>query len=64
MKTGETVKTVKVKQTKKKAKKKTFRKTVKKLKKGRYRIKVRAFNNVGGKVYYGKWSKSRKVRVK
>ena len=63
-KTGKVVKTVKVKQTKKLAKKKSIYKMVKKLKKGKYKVRVRAYNTVSGKTYYGKWSKNKSVKVR
>ncbi len=53
-------KTVKVKQ----AKKKTMSKVVKKLEKGNYKVKVRAYNKKGDQIVYGKWSKAKKVKVK
>lgn len=63
-KTGKVVKTIKVKQTKKLAKKKTISKKTKKLKKGTYKVSVRAYNTVGGETYYGPWSKAKTTRVK
>ena len=63
-KTGKVVRTVKVKQKKKLAKKKNIYKVVKKLKKGRYKIRVRAYNVVKGKTYYGKWSRTKTVRIR
>ena len=59
-KTGEVVKTVKVKQ----AKKNTIKKTVKKLKKGKYKVQVRAYNQAVGQTFYGKWSKAKTVKIK
>lgn len=53
----------------KKAKTKTIKKnttkyTIKKLKlKKKYYIQVRAYKIVDGKTYYGKWSKSKKVKI-
>lgn len=39
--------------------------TIKKLKKGRkYTIRIRAYKEVNGKTYYGKWSKIKVVKVK
>ena len=44
---------------------KTTSKTIKKLKaKKYYYVKVRAYKSVGGKKYYGAWSKTKKVKVK
>ena len=63
-KTGKAAKTVTVKQTKSRAKKKTIKKVVKKLKKGTYKVRVRAYNVVNGKTFYGEWSKSKTVKVK
>ncbi len=54
-------KTIKVKQ----GKKKTLSKVVKGLKsKRKYTVKIRAYNKVAGKMYYGKWSKAKTVAVK
>ena len=39
--------------------------TVKKLKSGKkYSFRVRAYKKVGGKTYYGAWSKTKSVKVK
>lgn len=52
----------------KKAKTKSVNKnqyTIKNLKKGkRYYIKVRAYKQVDGKIYYGEWSKVKQIKVK
>lgn len=40
------------------------KKTVKKLKSGKYFVQVRAYKTVSGKKYYSAWSKSATVRVK
>ena len=48
-----------------KSSKATIKKTVKKLaKKTKYSVKVRAFNTVNGKTYYGAWSKAKKFKTK
>ena len=39
-------------------------KTVKKLKAGKAKIKVRGYKTVNGKKYCGAWSKTKNVRVK
>ena len=38
--------------------------TLKKLKKKKYFVKVRAYKTINGNTYYGKWSKTVKVKVK
>ncbi len=43
---------------------KTLKHTVKGLKKGTYKFRVRGYNTVSGKTYYGKWSKAVKVKIK
>lgn len=54
-----------VKLTKKTKKSKTFKATLKKLKaKKTYYVRVRAYYEVGGKTFCGKWSTVKKVRVK
>ena len=63
-KTGKTVKTVKMKQTKKLAKKKTIKRVFRKMKKGSYKVKIRAYKKVNGEIYYGKWSKTKTVKVR
>ena len=51
-------KTVKLKRT-------LTKKTVKKLKsKKKYYVRIRAYKKAGGKTYYGKWSKTKTVKVK
>jgi len=62
-KTG-SVKTSTLKVTKKNSKKKILTKTVKKLKKGKYTVKVRAYKNYDGVKCYGKFSKGKTVKVK
>ena len=45
--------------------KKGLTKTIKKLKKkAKYTVKVRAFKKVKGKTYWGKWSKSKTVKIR
>lgn len=44
------------------SKKRTY--TSKKLKKGTYYIKIRAYKQVNGKKYFGSYSKSKKIRIK
>ncbi len=44
--------------------KKNVTKTIKKLKKGTYQVKIRAILKQGNKFAYSKWSKVRKVKVK
>ena len=39
-------------------------KTIKGLKKGRSYVRVRTYKNIGGKKYFSKWSKTKKVLVK
>lgn len=42
-----------------------LKKVIKKLKKGRkYQVKVRACRKTSGKVFYGKWSKAKKVKIR
>ena len=44
---------------------KTYKKVLKKLKKGKkYQVKVRAYKKVAGATYYGAWSKTKTVKVK
>ena len=47
-----------------KAGKKASKKIIKKLKKGRYFVKVRAYKVIKGNTVYGKYSKAKKVNVK
>ena len=42
----------------------TITKTLKKLKKGKYSVQVRAFAEQSGKRAYSAWSKQKKVKVK
>ena len=65
-KTGKTVVSKKIRQTKKLAAKKYIKKTLKskKLKKGKYKIRVRAWNKAQGHTCYGKWSKAKTVKIK
>lgn len=44
--------------------KKSVTKTIKKLKKGKYTVKARAFIKYKGKVKYGSWCKAKKVKIK
>lgn len=45
--------------------KKTVKKTIKKLKKGKkYYVRIRAYKKIGNKKYYGTWSKVKNVKVK
>ena len=39
-------------------------KTVKKLGKGKYKVRIRGINKYGKKNLYGKWSKTKVVNVK
>ena len=58
-KVGKKTKKAKVKGAKKLSKK------VKKLQsKKKYTVKVRAYKKVDGKMYYGAWSKAKKVKIK
>ena len=43
---------------------KNTRKTIKKLKKGTYKVKVRAYKIKNGKRIYSPWSKTKKIRIK
>ena len=53
-----------MKQTKKLAKKKTIKRVFRKMKKGSYKVKIRAYKKVNGEIYYGKWSKTKTVKVR
>ena len=44
--------------------KKSINKVIKKLKKGTYKVQVRAFVKSGSKIAYSKWTKAKKVKVK
>ena len=44
--------------------KKNAKKVIKKLKKGTYKVQIRAFVKSGKKVAYSKWTKAKKVKVK
>ena len=65
-KTGEVIATKNIKQTKKLTKKKTINKVVKskKLKKGKFAVRIRAYCNAEGYVFYGDWSNAKTVRMK
>ena len=60
LKKGKKTKQVTVKQTKKK----TISKVIKKLKKGKWTVRVRAYNKINGRTYYGPWSAAKKIKVK
>ena len=45
-------------------KKNVAKKVIKKLKKGKYFVKVRAYKVIKGNTVYGKYSKVKKVKVK
>jgi len=65
-KTGKTVVKKKFRQTSKMAKKSSIKKVIKskKLKKGRYKVRVRAYVVKGGKTIYGPWSNTKTVKLK
>ena len=43
---------------------KTTKKTIKKLKRKKYYVRIRTYRTVNGKKYYSKWSKTKSVKVK
>lgn len=65
-KTGETVVAKSYKQSKKLAKKNFIRRAInnKKLKKGKYKVKVRAYKIAEGRRWYGAWSNAKTVKLK